>query len=67
MFSQTEIRNIESATAAVMGPEFRSIDIVPVEFREHVLEHRAKKLGIVPTPSREQLKRKALLAEALSE
>jgi hypothetical protein len=55
-----------------MGREFCSIDIVPVEFRDHVLENRAKKLGIKPAPpappelTPDQRFRKRLLKEALS-
>ena len=71
MYSQTEIRTIETATAALLGREFCSIEIVPVEFREHVLENRAKKLGIKPASAPPELTpdqrfRKRLLKEALS-
>ena len=48
MFSLQEIRSIEQGTQAAMGREFCSVEIVPVEFRQHVLENRAKKLGIKP-------------------
>jgi hypothetical protein len=51
MFSPQEVRNIESAAAVRYGQSYLPIEQVPIQFRDRVLEKRAKILGFAcPAP-----------------
>ena len=59
MFTPQEVRSIETAAEKRGYP---SIEIVPIEFRDRVLEKRAKMLGFVRPAPVAEAKNNALAA-----